>query len=100
MSYPASPYAISIALIVFLSAMTACSPPEPKEPVEKSPLESTEGDEATIPSPPAGFDAVPVPEDNPSPWKKLPWASSSSSIKGSRPMALDLATPVMCARTA
>ncbi len=62
MSYSVSPYVIGIALIASLSAITACSSPEP---VEESPPESIEGNAATIPSPPAGFDAVPVPEDNP-----------------------------------
>ena len=57
--FSASPYIIGTALIISFSAC------QPSQPVEESPPESAEGDATKIPSPPAGFDAVPVPEDNP-----------------------------------
>lgn len=60
--FSASPHIIGTALIASLTAMTACSPPPPSA---ESPSESAEVDATAIPSPPAGFDAVPVPEDNP-----------------------------------
>ncbi len=60
--FSANPYIIGTALIASLTAMTACSPPPPSE---ESPSESAEVDATAILSPPAGFDAVPVPEDNP-----------------------------------
>ena len=58
----ASPHAIGIGGIALIVSLTACTPPGP--PAESS-SESKEADTTTIPSPPTGFDAVPVPEGNP-----------------------------------
>ena len=59
MNDKASSHWIGVALII---GLTACAPSQP--PTE-SPSETEEADATTIPSPPAGFDAVPVPDDNP-----------------------------------
>ena len=77
--FSAGPHIIVTALIASLTAMTACSPPQPSE---ESPSESAEVDATAIPSPPAGFDAVPVPKDNPVTFLQI--GDSSSSARGGR----------------